>query len=230
VPDSLCPLKATEANKFTVFVRRLDNLAGVRPLCIVHRLQVIRQDEHVKLGGFACFGVALSLELSKSDLAAARALGTGQTTGTLADLNGDLLPDLLAVDRQQGVWVRFGESERSRRFQAIVSLADPASGPRTVTAVMGRRRLGTWVIRPGMPTIIGMPKAGPLTLRWRRADGTPESRGLVIVRPIGELPVNDVLAFIDDNRVLRDFTCEEREQYRIRPLCDANGVALEDGN
>jgi hypothetical protein len=48
---------------------------------------------------------------------------------------------------------------------------------------MGQRRLGTWVIRPGMPTIIGMPKAGPLTLLWKRADGTPESRNLVVIRP-----------------------------------------------
>jgi hypothetical protein len=133
--------------------------------------------------GFACFGVALSLELSESNLAAARALGTGQTTGTLADLNGDLLPDLLAVDRQHGVWVLFGESERSRRFQAIVSLADPASGPRTVTAVKGERRLGIWVIRPGTPTVIGTPQAGPRTLRWKQPNGTPKSRDLVVVRP-----------------------------------------------
>ena len=54
--------------------------------------------------------------------------------------------------------------------------------------------------------------------------------GLVIVRPIGELPVDDVLAFIGENRVLRDFTCEEREQYRILPLCDGNGDVVESGN
>ena len=47
--------------------------------------------------------------------------------------------------------------------------------------------------------------------------------GQVIVRPIGELPIDDVLAFVKENRVLRGFTCEEREQYRILPLCDANG-------
>jgi len=112
--------------------------------------------------GFACFGVALSLELSKSDLAAARALGTGQTTGTLTDVSGDLLADLLAVDRQQGVWVLFGESERSRRFQARVSLADLASGPLTVTAVMGRRR----------PAPIGVVSAVILHAR----DRLPEAR------------------------------------------------------
>ncbi|MDX1379411.1 MAG: hypothetical protein R3307_11215, partial [Anaerolineales bacterium] len=47
--------------------------------------------------------------------------------------------------------------------------------------------------------------------------------GLVIVRPIEELNVEEILAFIEENRVLREFTCEEREQYRILPLCDASG-------
>ena len=32
---------------------------------------------------------------------------------------------------------------------------------------------------------------------------------------------------IADNRVLRDFTCVERKQFRILPLCDANGVVPE---
>lgn len=54
--------------------------------------------------------------------------------------------------------------------------------------------------------------------------------GLVIVRPIGAIPIDDVLVFIRDNRVLRDFTCEEREQYRIFPLCDANGNVPDSGD
>ena len=54
--------------------------------------------------------------------------------------------------------------------------------------------------------------------------------GLVIVRPIGEIPIEDVLAFIGHNRVLREFTCEEREQYRILPVCDTNGDVPDSGN
>jgi hypothetical protein len=133
--------------------------------------------------GFACFGIARSLDLSESRLPAAESLGTGQMTGLLSDLNGDLAPDMLAVDRQQGVWAVFGEEERSRRFQAVVSLADPAGGPLTVTAVMGKRRLGMWVIRPGEPTTVNLPRAGPLNLRWKRSDGTSASRALVVTRP-----------------------------------------------
>jgi hypothetical protein len=69
--------------------------------------------------GFACFGIARSLDFSESRLPAAEALGSGQMTGVLCDLNGDLTPDLLAVDRQQGVWGIFGAEERSRRFQPL---------------------------------------------------------------------------------------------------------------
>ncbi len=46
--------------------------------------------------------------------------------------------------------------------------------------------------------------------------------GKVIVRPIAEIPVDELLDYIAENRVLRDFSCEEREQYRIQPLCDAD--------
>jgi WD40 repeat protein len=54
--------------------------------------------------------------------------------------------------------------------------------------------------------------------------------GTVIVRPIAEMPVDEILAHVADNRVLRDFTCVERKQYRVLPLCDANGVVPESGD
>jgi hypothetical protein len=39
-----------------------------------------------------------------------------------------------------------------------------------------------------------------------------------------------MLAHVADNRALRDFTCPEREQFRILPLCDANGLVPDSGN
>lgn len=52
--------------------------------------------------------------------------------------------------------------------------------------------------------------------------------GQVIVRPIVEIPLDELLDTIAENRVLRDFSCEEREQFRILPLCGADGVVPED--
>jgi WD40 repeat protein len=54
--------------------------------------------------------------------------------------------------------------------------------------------------------------------------------GTVIVRPITETPVDEILAHIANNRVLQEFTCAERKQYRIIPLCDANGLVPDSGN
>lgn len=58
---------------------------------------------------------------------------------------------------------------------------------------------------------------------------TPDD-GTVIARPIVPLPVDDILAYIAENRVLRDFTCVERKQFRILPLCDADGLVPDSGN
>ncbi len=41
----------------------------------------------------------------------------------------------------------------------------------------------------------------------------------VIEWQITDLPLNQLLAWVHENRYLREFTCTERAQYRIEPLC-----------
>jgi hypothetical protein len=131
--------------------------------------------------GFACFGVARSLTFTESKLQAAEALGGGQTAGMVCDLNGDLAPDLLAVDRQQQVWAIFGETESPRKLQITASRG--GADPLTVTVSMGQRLIGIWVIRPGEPAAIGLPRAGKVTLRWKTADGTEASKDVIVASP-----------------------------------------------
>jgi WD40 repeat protein len=45
----------------------------------------------------------------------------------------------------------------------------------------------------------------------------------VIEWQVIDWPLDRLVAWIYDNRYIRDFTCEERAQYRIGPLC--NGEA-----
>ena len=45
----------------------------------------------------------------------------------------------------------------------------------------------------------------------------------------GRVTKDDILAYIAENRVLRDFTCVERKQLRILPLCDADGLVPDSG-
>jgi hypothetical protein len=52
---------------------------------------------------------------------------------------------------------------------------------------------------------------------------TPAGGGTAILWDL-TLPseVDGVRGWIEDNRYVRDLNCEERELYRIEPLCDAS--------
>jgi WD40 repeat protein/serine/threonine protein kinase len=43
------------------------------------------------------------------------------------------------------------------------------------------------------------------------------------------LSLNDLIAWVNDNRYVRDFTCAERERYAIEPLCPAPTPIIEPG-
>jgi len=131
--------------------------------------------------GFACFGIARSLLFSQAKGRAAQALGRGQATGILHDLNGDLTPDLLGVDLQQDVWVIQGRPARPRRFGLTIETG--VKGALTVEASIGRRPLGIHVIWLGRPTTINLPRAGKVTLQWKRRDGTVETRHVIVTGP-----------------------------------------------
>ena len=47
----------------------------------------------------------------------------------------------------------------------------------------------------------------------------------VIERQIGDLPLDELLDWIDANRYVHELTCAERAQYRVEPLCDSASVA-----
>jgi WD40 repeat protein len=44
--------------------------------------------------------------------------------------------------------------------------------------------------------------------------------GPVIQWQVADWPLGKLLTWVHDNRYLRDFTCEERAQYRVEPLCE----------
>ncbi len=47
-----------------------------------------------------------------------------------------------------------------------------------------------------------------------------ETFGPIIQWQIADWPLDDLLVWVHENRYIRDFTCEERAQYRIEPLCE----------
>jgi hypothetical protein len=43
--------------------------------------------------------------------------------------------------------------------------------------------------------------------------------GALIEWQVADLPLDQLLDWIDANRYVRDLTCEERAQYRVEPYC-----------
>jgi hypothetical protein len=124
--------------------------------------------------GFSSFGIARKLAFDTVTLKAADALGQGQTAGLVHDMNGDGAADLLSADAKGGLWVMYGQFEDGRpRRRLTVAPNAAAVSPVTVTAAMTNRRLGTWVVRPGQPVTIGIPRAGPVELQWSAPDTGP---------------------------------------------------------
>lgn len=147
--------------------------------------------------GFACFGLARELELSGSasiasapidpfaappepKLKGAEALQHGQAAGTMLDLNGDGVQDLLAVTPQREVWVLFGKAQDRRPLGLTLALSRKAHGPMTIRVSTGRRRMGMHVVRPGVPAYIGLQEPGPLVLGWVRTDGRARRRRIIV--------------------------------------------------
>jgi len=151
--------------------------------------------------GFACFGLARELELSgagaavpdgpldptaappQPKLKGAEALQRGQAAGTVLDLNGDCIPDLLAVTPQGEVWALFGKAGDREALNLTVALPPGAGGPVTLGVSRDKRRMATHVLRPGVPATIGIKEPGPVLLEWAGADGKPQQREVTVERP-----------------------------------------------
>jgi len=79
------------------------------------------------------------------------------------------------------VWAIHTVPAAQRRFQ--LTIESNAKDPLTVTVSLAARLLGMWVIRPGEPTVVALPRAGKATLRWRAEDGKETTREVVVIGP-----------------------------------------------
>jgi WD40 repeat protein len=48
--------------------------------------------------------------------------------------------------------------------------------------------------------------------------------GALIEWQIAHLPLDELIGWTHANRYVRDLTCDERAQYRVEPLCNAEGI------
>jgi hypothetical protein len=135
--------------------------------------------------GFACFGLAREAGrlLPDETLAGTTALGAGQQTGTIIDLNDDGAPDLVAVGTDGTVRMLATQAIEPRRFRLTIALPAGAGSPRTVSVSQGKRSLGVFVLETIRPVTIALPKAGPVDLTWPRPDGSPATKRVVVAKP-----------------------------------------------
>jgi hypothetical protein len=148
--------------------------------------------------GFGCFGWARELELSgsgsmamempdpfaaeKPKLAGAEALQAGQAAGTVLDLSGDGLDDLLAAGPDGDVWALFGRRDDQPVLRVTLALPTGARDPVTVTVRQKGRRLAMHVVRPGAAAFLGRTEPGPLVLEWKDAGGKAVTRQVIVER------------------------------------------------
>jgi hypothetical protein len=151
--------------------------------------------------GFACFGWARELDFdpsaalpvtgpaeensatSKPANVAPEDLKPGQMAGAIVDLNGDGLPDMLAVGaKAREVWAVFGRREQSVTGRTCrLTLPPSALGPVTVTVRDERRATGMYVVRPGIPALVARAEAGRMTLRWTGPDQKAITREVELI-------------------------------------------------
>jgi len=132
---------------------------------------------------FACFGFGRELTLDDPALAAVGTLQEGAQAGTVADLNGDATPDLVAVDNAGAVWMLGGEAAKDRSKAGVdVSLPAGVAGPVTYRVTNGKRLCGIYTLRAGEVQHLGGRSGNTLLLDWQDTAG--QKRTL-------ELPLKD---------------------------------------
>lgn len=152
--------------------------------------------------GFGCFGWARELDLvggagmgagmmvpgimgeepPKAELKALGALQSGQKAGIIMDLNGDSVPDMLAVDPTGNVWALFAEGGMDRPLNITLALPPRSLDPVTVTVSNKKHRSGMYVVRPGIPAVAGRAYKGAMTVQWSGPDGKSQTSTSMIVR------------------------------------------------
>jgi hypothetical protein len=142
--------------------------------------------------GFRCFGLAWSLDPTKAgDVQNAGtgevpegflALTTGQQAGLLDDVNGDGLPDLVAVDTHNKVWAVFSKCGRETILQLRLLPGSGLYGPLAVKTNDGSRDRGVHQVRPGFSAVYGTRRRGTVTLSWTTPDGKAATHKVVLLK------------------------------------------------
>jgi len=130
--------------------------------------------------GFACFGYARELHFDENQTNAAVSLITGQIAGLVTDLNADGVQDLLAVDKQNTIWMLPGIAKDRPPLGIELILSPKSDAPLTISVKAEDRVRGMYVLQSGVPVWVGRPESGPVTLQWIDRAGKAKSREVIV--------------------------------------------------
>ncbi len=140
--------------------------------------------------GFRSFGHARELNIDQ----ALPESNDGQQVSCLLDYNGDGALDMALVLNNGEFWLFPRKAEEGAlAVNAVLSLTGLYSGPLTFTAWKDKRCLGCWTIKSGEAgALVGMPEAGPVTLRWQTPDGKQQEKEVVVKSGIVRVILNKI--------------------------------------
>jgi len=130
--------------------------------------------------GFRSFGVAKRLTFNQEDLPEAN---KGIQAGCWGDFDGDGIQALVLILKNGEVSMVSLDNGAGygRCLRAGLSGKGRFQGPLTVTGYSKDRCLGAWNVLAGTSeAFLGIPEAGPLTLRWKLPDGKPREKTFLI--------------------------------------------------
>lgn len=129
--------------------------------------------------GFRTFGYSISLELGDAMLDGTDAAMDGQVAATVADFTGNGHKDLALVTVDGEGWLLSTGLTEGEPRGVTVALDERIKGPVRISAVEGRRSLGSRIVRPGKPVYLGKTARGPLEIAWH-IPGQPEQSRRII--------------------------------------------------
>ncbi len=106
----------------------------------------------------------------------------GQQKICALDANGDGALDAVAALKNGELWLFTRKVEnKGLSVTAGLSPAGDITGPLTITMWRDKRCFGAWTVKAGdAGAFVGLPDAGPVTVKWFGRDGKPQEKEVIV--------------------------------------------------
>lgn len=132
--------------------------------------------------GYFCFGFARELDFTDKRFPDLRPLMRGQQASAVADFDDDGAQEVVAISLEGDLVLCRTAPVRPRGFGLTVLQAKTGGSAVRVEATSSGLSLGCRQVTASSPAFFAIARRGPVTLRWRAANGTFAEKRLVLTR------------------------------------------------